>query len=54
MFFNKTLLEANIHKDKKEMQNVREMLQSLLDSWQEVAAKGSQGKSSSGGVNVAG
>ncbi len=54
MFFNKFLLEANIKKDKKSMENVKEMLKSLLESWREIAVKGSSGKSSSGGVNVAG
>ena len=54
-WFNKELLEANIHQDIRRINAVRNQLNELRSAWMEVAAKSSEteGKAVTG-VNIAG
>lgn len=56
MYFNKSLLEANIRKDVDQMREVRSMLESMLDAWRQIADKAGpkSGVAAVGGVNIAG
>ena len=54
MFFNNQLLDANIKKEEKNIKDVKEMMQSLLEAWRQIADKPSTNENSGGGVNIAG
>jgi flagellar protein FliS len=55
-WFNKELLEANIHKDLRKITTVRNQLNELRSAWAEIAAKNSSGTPGKAvtGVNIAG
>ncbi len=55
MYFNQQLLEANMQKDVKVLQDVRRLMAELREAWSAIAGKtdGEQ-RSVSGGVNIAG
>lgn len=56
MYMNRKLLDANINKDKRPLEEVKKLLQELRAAWTEVAdKKGLEGRSGeAGGVNIAG
>jgi flagellar protein FliS len=56
VFFNKTLMEANLKKDGKSIKSVRDMLDDLKGAWVEVVGspQANQGQGKREGVNIAG
>ena len=54
MFFNNQLLDANIKKESKNIKEVKEMMQSLLEAWREIADKPVGNQNQGGGINLAG
>jgi flagellar protein FliS len=56
VFMNRRLLDGNIQKDKKPLEEVRTLLMELRSAWAEVAEKAgmSAGSNQSRGVNIAG
>jgi flagellar protein FliS len=57
MYFNNQLLEANVHKDVSYLKQVRPMIASLREAWQEVAKKTGDTAGGDGprqGLNISG
>ncbi len=54
MFFNRQMMEANVQKDVNPLKTVRKQLSDLREAWDQIINKNSNGKQSSGGVNIAG
>jgi flagellar protein FliS len=57
IYFNRQLLEANLNKDPKPLQEVKKLLSELRDAWEEISSrKGLEDKlnPARGGVNIAG
>jgi flagellar protein FliS len=55
-FMNNQLLNANLKKERKPVEEVKKMLMELREAWAEIAAKGAVQAGSTGenGVNIAG
>jgi len=55
MFFNQQLMNANVNKDPQPIKNVHKMVSELREAWAEIIKNpSSSGKSSEGGLNIAG
>lgn len=56
MYMNRKLLEANINKDMKLLNEIKKLLKELRSAWAEVAQKAGteQSQSNSTGINIAG
>jgi flagellar protein FliS len=55
MFFNQQLMNANVNKDPQPIKSVHKMVSELREAWGEIIKNpSSSGKSSEGGLNIAG
>lgn len=54
MFFSDRLLAANFKKDAAPLKEIRTMIESLRDAWQQIAAESPVRQTPNSGVNIAG
>jgi len=54
MFFNQQLMDANIQKDVKPIQDVRRLMNDLKGAWIDVTSRAQDHVPATGGVNIAG